>query len=73
MAAGVYLLLGPENGQKDEFLDQLREKIGTATGQPPEEYRFYPFSADYTEAVAILRNNAHLNPTETGPLSFKKM
>ncbi len=58
MPPGVYLLLGPENGQKDDFVDQLREKITTGSGDSPEEYRFYPFNADYAAVVAILRNNA---------------
>ena len=58
MAAGVYLLLGPENGRKDEFLDKLRKDILERTGEPPEEYRFYPFKPEYPGLVAILRNNA---------------
>jgi DNA polymerase III subunit delta len=58
VAAGVYLLLGPENGLKDEFLDKLRKDILKRTGEPPEEHRFYPFKPEYPSLVAILRNNA---------------
>ena len=54
----MYLLLGPENGEKDEFIRQLRLTIAKQSGEPPEEHRYYPFDADYTEIVAILRNNA---------------
>ncbi len=58
MAASVYLLLGPENGEKDEFLDRLKKDILERTGEPPEEHRFYPFKPEYASLVAILRNNA---------------
>ncbi|MBN1686192.1 MAG: DNA polymerase III subunit delta [Spirochaetales bacterium] len=56
-AAGVYLLLGPENGTKDEFLIRLRKDILKETGEPPEEHRYYHFDADYADMVATLRNN----------------
>jgi len=58
MAAGVFLLLGPEDGQKDDFVDGLKKDITKKNGEPPEEYRFYPFNAEYAAIVAILRNNA---------------
>ena len=58
MAGAVYLLLGPENGKKNDFVDQLRKGIRARIGEAPEEYRFYPYDADYADMVAILRNNA---------------
>ncbi len=58
MATGVYLLLGPENGEKDEYLSKLKTSILTKTGEQPEEHRFYAFKPEYTDLVAILRNNA---------------
>jgi DNA polymerase-3 subunit delta len=58
VAPAVQLLLGPENGQKDEFLDTLRKNIQKKTGEPPEEHRFYPFKLECADLVATLRNNA---------------
>ena len=57
-ASGVYLLLGPENGQKQEFLDQIRKKLTGAAGEKPEEYRYYPFKTEFQEVVSTLRNTS---------------
>ena len=51
-------MLGPENGEKDEFLSKLKTSIQTKTGEKPEEHRFYAFKPEYLSIVAILRNNA---------------
>lgn len=58
MASGVYILLGPENGQKDEFLTGLQKNLQKKTGEEPEIHRFYPFKLECLDLVAILRNNA---------------
>ena len=58
MADEVFALLGPESGQKEEFLTQLRKRIKEKAGEPPEEHRFYPFKSEYKDLVAILRNTA---------------
>ena len=58
MATGVYILLGPENGEKDEFLSRLQKAILKKTGEQPEEHRFYPYKLECPNLVAILRNNA---------------
>lgn len=46
----VYLLLGPELGQKDQFIRQL-----IARGAP-ETHRFYAFDTEVGEVLSILRN-----------------
>ncbi len=58
MASGIYLLLGPENGQKIESLAGLRKRITAAAKEAPEEHRYYPFKAEYLDLVAILRNTS---------------
>ncbi|MAG14129.1 MAG: DNA polymerase III subunit delta [Spirochaetales bacterium] len=55
---GVYLLLGPENGQKQEFIDQLTKKIASESGEKPEEYRYYPFKLEFLDVVSTLRNTS---------------
>ncbi len=52
----VYLLLGPENGEKKEFIDELRKKVTACFGAPPDEYSFYPYDTDASDIIAILRN-----------------
>ena len=56
--SGLYLLLGPEEGEKDAYLRKLLESIATEHGGPPEVHRFYPFEADLHEALAVLANGS---------------
>jgi len=57
-AAGVYLLLGPEAGEKREFVDSIRAAIEKRTGEKPEETRFYPFETSTHEALAYIQNGS---------------
>ena len=52
----LYLLLGPEEGEKDSFVSRLIERIAGTLGQPPEVHRFYAFDVEVTELLATLRN-----------------
>ena len=54
----IYLLLGPENGQKDDFLAKLKADIESCNGETPEVHIFYPFKTECQELVAILRNTS---------------
>jgi DNA polymerase-3 subunit delta len=58
----LYLLLGPEEGEKDAFVERLIQKISKAIGQPPEIHRFYSFDSDVPEVLSILRNGALFSP-----------
>jgi DNA polymerase III subunit delta len=51
-----YLLLGPENGKRNEFIASIRAEITTLTGEPPEEHKVYAFEADFPGIVGILNN-----------------
>lgn len=57
MGGAVYLLLGPENGQKDDFIAAIRKSISAQGQEDPEEYRYYPFDASIADIVAVLRNS----------------
>jgi DNA polymerase-3 subunit delta len=58
----LYLLLGPEVGEKDDFVGQLRNGLAKEHGRPPEEHRLYAFDLDLSETMAMLRNGSLFTP-----------
>lgn len=56
--AGVHVLLGPENGQKQDFLATLRKQIQDSTKEAPEEHRIYPDKIDVSDVVSLLQNTS---------------
>jgi DNA polymerase-3 subunit delta len=58
----LYLLLGPEEGEKESFVDQLIGRIAKSIGQAPEVHRFYSFDSEIPEVLAVLRNGALFSP-----------
>ncbi len=56
--ASVWLLTGPEEGEKATFLQQLGKDLEKAHGGPPEVHRFYAFEAQMPEVVRCLRNQS---------------
>lgn len=58
----AYLLLGPEEGQKQEFIESLAAKIRSKTGAPPETYKFYAFETNPGDIVSLLRNGSLFTP-----------
>jgi DNA polymerase III subunit delta len=54
----LYLLLGPEEGEKDAFVERLIQRISKAIGQAPEIHRFYSFDSEIPEVLAVLRNGS---------------
>jgi DNA polymerase-3 subunit delta len=61
-AAAVYLLLGPEIGEKDAFVRRLVTQLGKQAGGSPEIHRFYGFDVELAEVLAVLRNGALFSP-----------
>jgi len=55
---GLYLLLGPEEGEKDAFVKRLLEAAGREHGGPPEVQRCYPFETDLGQVLAQLANGS---------------
>ncbi len=55
---GLYLLLGPEEGEKDAWLRRLLERLTKESGGPPEVHRYYPFETDLSEVLAALANGS---------------
>lgn len=54
----VYLLLGPENGEKQTALQKIKADIRKEVGSDPELYRFYPFDADDNQMFSALANSS---------------
>jgi len=54
----VHLLLGPESGEKERFLEQIAEQVGRSTGSPPEITNAYTFDTPVSDVLAILRNGS---------------
>ena len=48
----AYLLLGPEEGEKQRRIVAIRASLGAAL----DEYSFYAFDTPATKVVALLRN-----------------
>ena len=57
-----YLLLGPENGQKEEFLANIKKQLQKRLGEQPELHRAYPYKIDMPELVGLLRNRSLFTP-----------
>lgn len=57
MNKSIFLLLGPENGEKKEFITKLTNSL-KSQGEEPEKYRFYPYDTDISEIVSIMRNGS---------------
>ena len=52
----VYLLLGPEEGEKHKFINEHIEKIRKQIGESPEVEKVYPFDTDMLDIVSGLQN-----------------
>ncbi len=53
-----FLLLGPESGQKEEYIEGIRRSLRKTHGETPEEHRIYPYKIDVKELVALLLNHS---------------
>jgi DNA polymerase-3 subunit delta len=58
MSNNVYLLLGPEEGEKDLYIQKLIAGIGKRTGARPEIHRYYPFESSLVDILTVLRNGS---------------
>lgn len=54
----AYLLLGPETGEKERFLETLQKQIAKSAGSPPEISSLYTFDTPVADVLAILRNGS---------------
>ncbi len=58
MKSAVHLLLGPETGEKELLLKQIRDTLKKECGGELEMHRFYPFETEKGEIFVALNNNS---------------
>src|SRR6056297_2728757 len=56
--ASVYLLVGPEEGEKQEFIRNLQQNYEKDSGEKPETHRFYSGQTDMGDVVSLLKNGS---------------
>ncbi|MBN2532059.1 MAG: DNA polymerase III subunit delta [Spirochaetales bacterium] len=54
----IYLLLGPEEGEKRQFIKNHIIKISEKIGEKPEILKFYAFESNMIDIVSILQNES---------------
>ena len=54
----VFLLLGPERGDKSRFIKDITRRISKEYGEPPEVHRIYAFDAQLPDLLSLLRNGS---------------
>lgn len=52
----LWLLLGPEHGQKQDFVDDLKARLTQTWGAAPEVHRFYAFETPFSGVLSLLQN-----------------
>ena len=58
MTDSAWLLSGPEAGERNNFLKQLRNKLTEKFGEEPELHRFYPFESTSSEILSLIKNGS---------------
>jgi DNA polymerase III subunit delta len=54
----LYLLVGPEEGEKRQFIDDTLESYRKAAGEEPELHRFYAGQTKAEEIIALIKNGS---------------
>ena len=52
----VYLLLGPEVGEKEKYLTQIINLLKKEKGKKPEIFKFFPYDLNIIDVITLLRN-----------------
>lgn len=62
MTHNNYLLLGPEQGEKDQFIRDIKAKLSAKVKEKPEEYVYYSFDLNLIDVIALLRTPSLFSP-----------
>lgn len=54
----VFLLLGPEEGAKGRYIDELKKKLAKRYGENLETSKFYSHDVQLIDLIALLRNGS---------------
>jgi DNA polymerase-3 subunit delta len=52
----VYLLLGPEMGDKEEYITQLKTAFAGQKGREPEVFKYFPYDINMVDVISLLNN-----------------
>ncbi|WP_319475600.1 DNA polymerase III subunit delta [Marispirochaeta aestuarii] len=58
MSKSIFLLLGPENGEKERFIARLRSDLEKKAGGSLETSSFYPYDTSMADVVSDMRNGS---------------
>ena len=58
MNKSIFLLLGPENGEKERFITRLRSDLEKKTGGSLETSSYYPYDTSMADVVSDMRNGS---------------
>ena len=67
--SGVFLLLGPEEGDKAEYIRKLIQNVHKAGDDKPEVVKFYPYDLNIVDVIVYLRNGSLFSQYRVGILS----
>ena len=51
-----YLLIGPEVGEKNDFIQKIKSSLEKSFGGEVDFYTFYPYDSDVVEIISIMNN-----------------
>jgi DNA polymerase-3 subunit delta len=54
--SSVYLLLGPEIGEKEKYIEKIYAALEKEKGRKPEVFKFFPYDTNIGDVIALLRN-----------------
>jgi DNA polymerase-3 subunit delta len=54
--SSVYLLLGPEVGEKEKFIERIQAALEKDKGKKPEIFKFFPYDLNIIDVITLLRN-----------------
>ena len=58
MNSSVFLLLGPEAGEKDRFIKGIKQNLEKKAGGNLESYSYYPYETSMADVVSGMRNGS---------------
>lgn len=58
MTEAAWLLSGPETGERNIFLKQLKNRLSESFGEEPEQHRFYPFESTVSDILSLVKNGS---------------